>query len=69
MAAAAVAACSTCRPHTTTALAAALTDSIAVAAAARSWDNVEELSAAAAHKKVAFKEDPVSNDPLEQFCE
>lgn len=33
------------------------------------WDNVEELSAAAAHKKVAFANDPVSNDPLEQFCD
>lgn len=33
------------------------------------WDNVEELSAAAAHKKVAFENDPVSNDPLEQFCD
>lgn len=33
------------------------------------WDNVEELSAAAAHKKVAFANDPVSSDPLEQFCD
>ena len=33
------------------------------------WDNVEELSAASAHKKVALKADPVSNDPLEAFCE
>jgi hypothetical protein len=36
---------------------------------AAAWDNVEELSAAAAHKKVAFANDPVSNDPLEQFCD
>jgi hypothetical protein len=34
-----------------------------------SWDNVEELSAAAAHKKVAVQNDPVSTDPLEQFCD
>jgi hypothetical protein len=37
--------------------------------APRSWDNVEELSAAAAHKKVAFEQDKVASDPLEQFCE
>lgn len=36
---------------------------------AAAWDNVEELSAAAAHKKVAFQNDPVSSDPLEQFCD
>jgi hypothetical protein len=34
-----------------------------------SWDNVEELSAAAAHKKVAYQDDKVSSDPLEQFCD
>jgi hypothetical protein len=33
------------------------------------WDNVEELSAAAAHKKVAYASDPVNSDPLEAFCE
>ncbi|KAF8063781.1 RWDD3 [Scenedesmus sp. PABB004] len=36
---------------------------------AAAWDNVEELSAAAAHKKVAYANDPVSSDPLEQFCD
>lgn len=34
-----------------------------------SWDNVEELSAAAAHKKVAYQEDKVASDPLEAFCD
>jgi hypothetical protein len=34
-----------------------------------SWDNVEELSAAAAHKKVAVQDDKVSSDPLEAFCD
>ena len=33
------------------------------------WDEVEELSAAAAHKKVAFKDNPVNTDPLEAFCD
>ncbi|WIA14286.1 hypothetical protein OEZ85_002820 [Tetradesmus obliquus] len=36
---------------------------------AAAWDNVEELSAAAAHKKVAVQNDPISTDPLEQFCD
>jgi hypothetical protein len=36
---------------------------------AAAWDNVEELSAAAAHKKVAIKDDKVSSDPLEAFCD
>lgn len=35
----------------------------------RRWDNVEELSAAAAHKKVAVQDDKVSSDPLEAFCD
>lgn len=34
-----------------------------------SWDNVEELSAAVAHKKVAYQEDKVASDPLEAFCD
>lgn len=34
-----------------------------------SWDNVEELSAAAAHKKVAYQDDKVASDPLEAFCD
>lgn len=33
------------------------------------WDTVEELSAAAAHKKVANAADPTLNDPLEAFCQ
>jgi len=36
---------------------------------AAAWDNVEELSAAAAHKKVAYQEDKVASDPLEAFCD
>ncbi|KAF8071110.1 CP12 [Scenedesmus sp. PABB004] len=32
---------------------------------AAAWDNVEEISAAISHKKVA---DAASSDPLEQFC-
>lgn len=32
------------------------------------WDTVEELSAAAAHKKVANNADPAFSDPLEAFC-
>ncbi len=32
------------------------------------WDTVEELSAAAAHKKVANAADPTLSDPLEAFC-
>jgi hypothetical protein len=36
---------------------------------AAAWDNVEELSAAAAHKKVAVQDDKVSSDPLEAFCD
>jgi hypothetical protein len=34
---------------------------------AAAWDNVEEISATIAHKKVADA-DP-SNDPLEKFCD
>jgi len=33
---------------------------------AAAWDNVEEISATIAHKKVAEAE---SNDPLEKFCD
>lgn len=36
---------------------------------AAAWDNVEELSAAAAHKKVAYQDDKVASDPLEAFCD
>lgn len=32
------------------------------------WDTVEELSAAAAHKKDANNADPAFSDPLEAFC-
>jgi len=38
-------------------------------ACAVAWDEVEELSAAAAHKKVALKDNPANTDPLEAFCE
>ncbi len=33
------------------------------------WDTVEELSAAASHKKDAAAADPATNDPLEKFCQ
>ncbi|WIA11919.1 hypothetical protein OEZ86_002904 [Tetradesmus obliquus] len=33
---------------------------------AAAWDNVEEISAAISHKKVA---DAANSDPLEQFCD
>lgn len=36
---------------------------------AAAWDNVEELSAAASHKKTAYKDDKVASDPLEAFCD
>jgi hypothetical protein len=33
------------------------------------WDTVEELSAAASHKKDAVKADVTLSDPLEKFCQ
>jgi hypothetical protein len=39
------------------------------AVAGCSWDNVEELSAAASHKKAAYQDDKVASDPLEAFCD
>jgi hypothetical protein len=36
---------------------------------AAAWDNVEELSAAASHKKAAYQDDKVASDPLEAFCD
>jgi hypothetical protein len=42
---------------------------VLAAVAGCSWDNVEELSAAAAHKKVAYQDDKVASDPLEAFCD
>ncbi|GAQ87418.1 hypothetical protein KFL_003510120 [Klebsormidium nitens] len=36
---------------------------------AAAWDEVEELSAEAAHQKARAKANPASTDPLEKFCE